>query len=197
MHRLNHAAVLVSRIGMDIGQNLKKKRAMEPQDTAPILVPPTRNRTRTQTEQRLDQLFVLLTRTCAAGIWVLLIAIAVAILLQAIPAMQAFGWRFLITRSWNPVTGREIYGALPMIYGTLVSSAISLSLAVPLGLGTAIFLSEDFLPVPLRDLLVFFSGIAGGHPQCDLWVVGHLCRDSNHQRRGQLALWSPRLVAMV
>jgi phosphate transport system permease protein len=134
---------------------------------------PTRNRTRTKVEKRLDQLFILVTRICAAGVWVLLIAIAMTILLQAIPAMQQFGLRFLISRAWNPVADREIYGALPMIYGTLVSSTLALLIAVPLGLGTAIFLNEDFLPPQVRDVFIFLVELLAAIPSViyGLWGI--------------------------
>ncbi len=134
---------------------------------------PTRNLTRTETEKRLDRIFVIVTRTCAAGMWVLVIAIAIAILLSSIPAMQQFGLGFLVRSNWNPVSGRETYGALPMIYGTLVSSMIALAIAVPLGLGTAIFLNEDFLPRQLRNLLIFLVELLAAIPSViyGLWGI--------------------------
>ena len=134
---------------------------------------PTRNLTRTETEKRLDRIFVIVTRTCAAGMWVLVIAIAMAILLSSIPAMQQFGLGFLVRSNWNPVSGRETYGALPMIYGTLVSSMIALAIAVPLGLGTAIFLNEDFLPRQLRNLLIFLVELLAAIPSViyGLWGI--------------------------
>ncbi len=146
---------------------------MENRDNQPRGNPPTRNRTRTKTEKRLDQLFVLGTRASAVSIWVLLIAIVVTILLQAMPAIQQFGFEFWVTRSWNPVAGREVYGALPMIYGTLVSSTIALLLAMPLGVGTAIFLNEDFLPLPLREVLIFLVELLAAIPSViyGLWGI--------------------------
>jgi phosphate transport system permease protein len=53
---------------------------------------------------------------------------------------EAFGWGFLTSSTWDPVHG--IFGAWPFIYGTLVTSAVALAIAIPLGLGAAIFLSE-------------------------------------------------------
>lgn len=55
-------------------------------------------------------------------------------------AREQFGWRFLITTEWDPVKGA--FGALPFLYGTVVTSALALVIAVPLGLGAAIFLAE-------------------------------------------------------
>ena len=59
-------------------------------------------------------------------------------------ALHKFGWSFLWRQVWDPVA--EDFGALPFIYGTLVSSALALVIAVPLGLGVFIFLSELALP---------------------------------------------------
>jgi phosphate transport system permease protein len=58
----------------------------------------------------------------------------------SIPALREFGFRFLFGTDWDPVAGR--FGALPYIYGTLVTSGIALLLALPAGLGSAVFLSE-------------------------------------------------------
>ncbi|HEY2071005.1 MAG TPA: phosphate ABC transporter permease subunit PstC [Rhizomicrobium sp.] len=55
-------------------------------------------------------------------------------------AMMTYGWGFITGSTWNPVT--EKFGALPAIYGTVVSSAIAMVIAVPLGIGIAIFLTE-------------------------------------------------------
>jgi phosphate transport system permease protein len=55
-------------------------------------------------------------------------------------SIRAFGWSFLTSTQWDPVADR--YGAVPYIYGTLVTSAIALVLAIPIGIGSAIFLAE-------------------------------------------------------
>ena len=77
----------------------------------------------------------------AATIVVLIIALIVYESARgAQPGLRAFGLGFLTGREWDPVTGR--FGAFPYIYGTLVTSAIALALALPVGVGSAIFLSE-------------------------------------------------------
>jgi len=58
------------------------------------------------------------------------------------PSIKAFGFKFLVNSHWNPIT--DEYGALPYIYGTLASSLLALLIAVPLGLGCSIFLSEIY-----------------------------------------------------
>ncbi len=66
-------------------------------------------------------------------------------------SMTAFGFRFFSSSKWDPVT--DSYGALPYIFGTLVSSVLALLLAVPLGVATALFLT-DLAPIPLRQPIV-------------------------------------------
>jgi phosphate transport system permease protein len=65
-------------------------------------------------------------------------------------SMARFGWKFFVGKNWNPVT--EEFGALPCIFGTIISSIIALLIAVPLSLGTAIYLT-DLAPVRLRQPL--------------------------------------------
>ena len=75
-------------------------------------------------------------------------------------SIDKFGWSFLSNSVWDPV--QEIYGALPIIYGTIVSSFLALLLSVPLSIGIAIFLSEvspDWLEKPLSFLVELLAGI--------------------------------------
>jgi phosphate transport system permease protein len=86
------------------------------------------------------------------------------------PALHAFGWRFLWTTEWDPVADK--YGALPYIFGTLVSSALAMLIALPLGIGTAVFLAElaprklASAVAPLIELLAAIPSIVYG-----LWGV--------------------------
>jgi phosphate transport system permease protein len=138
--------------------------------TAGTPTPPS-SRSRTGAEKGLDSFFVGSTLAFAIGIGLLLIAIGLLIFLQSIPALREFGLNFLWTSSWNPV--QEVYGALPMIYGTLVSSFLALLIAVPLGLGTAVFLSEDFIPLKIRTILVFMVELLAAIPSVvyGLWGI--------------------------
>src|SRR6185436_15821984 len=79
-----------------------------------------------------DQTFFQLTRFAAYFVLVLLGAIIVSLFLGALPAFREFGFGFLISQRWNPVT--EQFGALAPIYGTVVTSFIAILIAVPLGL---------------------------------------------------------------
>ncbi|NER79841.1 MAG: phosphate ABC transporter permease subunit PstC [Leptolyngbya sp. SIO1D8] len=130
-------------------------------------------RSRSASEKSFDQFFVGLTVAFAVGTGLLLLAIAIVILVQSVPAIQEFGLKFLWNSAWNPVEGREEYGALPMIYGTLVSSLIALLIAVPLGIGTAIFLSENFIPLKIRTVLVFMVELLAAIPSVvyGLWGI--------------------------
>ncbi len=87
-----------------------------------------------------DVLFRLGTGACALVVLILIVAIFAELIWGSRFAMREFGWRFLINEDWNPV--RSIYGAASVIYGTLVSTAIAMILAVPVGLITALFLVE-------------------------------------------------------
>ena len=91
--------------------------------------------------QRLqDAAFRATTRLFAVGVLVLLGGIVVALAAGSVPAVQKFGLSFLTSDAWNPVT--EKFGALPAIYGTLVTSFIAMIIGIPLALGVAVFLTE-------------------------------------------------------
>ena len=126
---------------------------------------------RSQTEKSLDRGFVWLTRILALAVAAVLLVIAITVAIRAMPAIQNYGMGFLLSSAWNPVN--ESYGALPMIYGTIVSSLIALLLAVPLGIGTAVFLSEDFLPLSVRTPMVFMVELLAAIPSVvyGLWGI--------------------------
>jgi phosphate transport system permease protein len=90
---------------------------------------------------------------------------------DARPAVEEFGLRFLGSQNWN--VGKLEFGALPFIYGTLVSSALALLLAVPTGLAVAIITSEDFLPIWVRSPLGFLVELIAAIPSVivGLWGI--------------------------
>ncbi len=92
----------------------------------------------------LDVGFVRLTLVLAGFAGIILIWVIVQTTEAALPAIRQFGLGFLVTSRWNPV--ENIYGVLPQIYGSLMTSLVALVFAIPLGIGTAIFLTEDFAP---------------------------------------------------
>ncbi|MEM6520252.1 MAG: phosphate ABC transporter permease subunit PstC [Cyanobacteria bacterium P01_D01_bin.71] len=129
------------------------------------------SRSRSGGEKSFDSFFVGLTTAFAIATGVLLLIIAGIILKDAVPAIREFGLGFIFKSAWNPV--ESSYGAWPMIYGTLVSSFIALLIAVPLGLGVAIFLSEDFIPLKIRTVLVFMVELLAAIPSVvyGLWGI--------------------------
>ena len=108
-----------------------------------------------------------------ASVW-LVLALAGGLLLalgwESWAAIRAFGLRFLITSHWDPVAGE--FGALPFIYGTLVSSLLALLIAVPLSLGAAIFLAE-LAPSWVRPPVAFLIEMLAAVPSVvyGLWGI--------------------------
>src|SRR5436190_13161687 len=91
----------------------------------------------------------------------LLLALVSELALSAWPAIQRFGLPFVWTSTWDPVA--EVYGAAPMIFGTIASSLLALLLAVPLALSVAIFLTE-FSPRWLRQPVAFLVELLAAIP---------------------------------
>ncbi len=87
-----------------------------------------------------DQLFRILTAVFAGATVLVLAAMTLQMVRTSAPSLKAFGWGFLTSREWDPVL--DAYGALPYIFGTLASSLVALAIALPVALGTAIYLAE-------------------------------------------------------
>jgi len=107
-----------------------------------------------------DLLFRNLTRLAAFAVLALLAAIIGSLIVGSMPAINAFGFGFLTSSAWNPVT--DEYGALIPIVGTLVTSGIALLIAIPVSFGIAIFLTElspRWLRRPLGIAVELLAGI--------------------------------------
>lgn len=107
-----------------------------------------------------DAAFRHLTRLAAGAVLAILGGIVVALVQGAWPAFSRFGFDFLITESWNPVT--EKFGAIAPIYGTVVTSFIAMVVAVPVGLFIALFLTElcpRWLRRPIGIAIELLAGI--------------------------------------
>jgi len=117
-----------------------------------------------------DKIFYYGTLALAASVLLICFLIVAMLYIGAEPAIHQFGWRFLTTQDWDP--GNDIYSALPFIYGTVVSSLLALFIAVPIGLGTAIFLSE-LAPKWLRTPLSFLVELLAAVPSVvyGLWGI--------------------------
>jgi len=126
---------------------------------------------RSPLEKTLDKGFKWLTLALAISIGLILISIALIILKGAYPAILQFNIGFFTNSNWNPVN--DEYGVLAVVYGTLVSALISLVIAIPLGVGAAVFLSEDFIPENIRTVLVFLVELLAAIPSVvyGLWGI--------------------------
>ena len=96
-----------------------------------------------------DTRFRLLTGAAAVSVLLVFAGLIVSLTEAAMPAIKAFGLDFFTTETWNAVTNH--FGALASIYGTIMSSLLAMLIAVPVGIGIAIFLTE-ICPRPLRRL---------------------------------------------
>jgi phosphate transport system permease protein len=108
---------------------------------------------------RGDIVFRLLTQVSAILVLIILGAIFASLIAGAALALQTFGFNFFITEAWNPVT--EKFGALAPIGGTLITSFIAMLIAVPIGLGVAIFLTELCPPRLRRPIGIAIELLAG------------------------------------
>ncbi|HVY56843.1 MAG TPA: phosphate ABC transporter permease subunit PstC [Xanthobacteraceae bacterium] len=107
-----------------------------------------------------DMGFRYLTRIAAFLVLIILGGVMLALAIGAWPALQTFGFNFLVEERWNPVT--EHFGALAPIYGTLVTSFIAMLIAVPVGLLITIFLTElcpTWLRRPIGIAIELLAGI--------------------------------------
>jgi phosphate transport system permease protein len=107
-----------------------------------------------------DTAFRHLTRAAAIGVLVLLSGVMFSLISGSIPALRTFGFSFFISERWNPVT--ENFGALPAIYGTVITSFIAMLIAVPVGLMIAFFLTElcpQWLRRPIGIAIELLAGI--------------------------------------
>jgi phosphate transport system permease protein len=107
-----------------------------------------------------DAAFQQVTRAAAIIVLLLLSGVIISLVQGSIPALRTFGFGFLISERWNPVT--EIFGALPAIYGTIITSLIAMLIAVPVGLMIAFFLTElcpQLLRRPIGIAIELLAGI--------------------------------------
>jgi phosphate transport system permease protein len=117
-----------------------------------------------------DNSFATLMLICACSIFVIVLFIFWILIKNSHLSQVAFGWKFFTREAWDPVSGD--FGALPFIYGTLMTSLVALAMAVPLALGVAIFLTE-LCPRPLRAPISFLSELLAAIPSVvyGLWAV--------------------------
>jgi phosphate transport system permease protein len=117
-----------------------------------------------------DFLFAFLTLLAAISIIGLFSFLLYELIKASLPAIKAFGASFLLSSNWDPVA--DVFGAGPFIFGTITSSLLALTIAVPLSMGIAIYLSQ-FAPSALKNLLGFLIELLAAIPSVvyGLWGI--------------------------
>jgi phosphate transport system permease protein len=121
----------------------------------------------------LAESFQLITGIGAFMVIVLFSCLIFSLLSGSTEAFKTFGLNLITQMEWNPVEGREKYGLLAPIWGTLYSSFLALSLAIPVAIGMATFLQQDILPKKLRTGFIFAIEILAAIPSVvyGLWGI--------------------------
>jgi phosphate transport system permease protein len=117
-----------------------------------------------------DQAFYGAMLACAISLLAIVALIVLELVVRSKLSLHAFGWHFFWSTHWDPVAGD--FGALPFIYGTVVSSLLALVIAVPLSLGVAVFTTE-MCPKPLRGTISFLTELLAAIPSVvyGLWAI--------------------------
>lgn len=117
-----------------------------------------------------DRVFRSAITACGLSVLALLVLIVYELVSRSSLSWHAFGFKFFATSDWDPA--HEQFGALPFIYGTLVSSLVALIIAVPLSVGVAVFTTE-MCPRALRGPLSFFVELLAAIPSViyGLWAI--------------------------
>jgi phosphate transport system permease protein len=110
-----------------------------------------------------DVSFYWITRACAISVLLILGGIILSLVIGALPAAKEYGLAFLWTQRWAPSADPPVLGALGPMYGTLVTSSIAMLIAIPVGLGIAIFLTE-LCPLWLRRPIGIAIELLAGIP---------------------------------
>src|SRR6185312_2874194 len=116
-----------------------------------------------------DDIAYVITLTCALTILAITALLVFELYKNSAVPRHQFGWSFLVTTTWDPVAGQ--FGALPFIYGTVVTSALALLMAIPLGVGAAIFLAE-LAPMTISNALTFLIELLAAVPRVIFGLLG-------------------------
>ena len=108
-----------------------------------------------------DHVFSSAMLACGLSLLAVVVLIVIELVLQSKLSIHAFGLKFFKGTNWDPVAGD--FGALPFIYGTIVSSFVALVIAIPLSLGVAVFITE-MCPKPLRGTISFMTELLAAIP---------------------------------
>ena len=117
-----------------------------------------------------DRIFEIASAFLAFAVLALALLLFAVLLRESLPAIRKFGASFLYSRTWDPVDDR--YGALPFLYGTLITSFLAILMAVPLSVGAAIFIN-DFAPPWLKNPVAFLAELLAAIPSViyGLWGI--------------------------
>jgi len=116
-----------------------------------------------------DDVAYVITLTCALTILAITALLIFELFRNSALPREKFGWSFLAGSTWDPVVGQ--YGALPFIYGTVVTSALALLMGIPLGVGAAIFLAE-LAPTKISNGLTFLIELLAAVPSVIFGLIG-------------------------
>ena len=127
-------------------------------------------RIRDKSSRLADGAFHLAMLACGVAVLALVGLIIYELITKGSLAWHAFGWKFFFTRDWDPVNDQ--FGALPFVYGTVVSSILALIISVPLAVGVAVFITE-MSPRWLRAPLAFTTELLAAIPSViyGLWAI--------------------------
>ncbi len=145
------------------------------QDCAPMSASPSSDpfvlRRRPLQERLIDGGFRQLSVALASIVGLVLLGILLTVFGGSWQAMTTYGLSFITTSDWDPTGDR--YGAFTAIYGTIVSSLLALLIAVPLGVGTAIFITENLIPLRVRQVLGVMVELLAAIPSVvlGLWAI--------------------------
>jgi phosphate transport system permease protein len=131
--------------------------------------PPAKAQSFLRRLQTGEELAYLIALTAAAAIFVITALVFYELFAQSGLSRHKFGWDFLLSSTWDPVAGN--FGALPFIYGTVVTSVMALVLAVPQGIGAAIFLAE-MAPLRISNGLTFLIELLAAVPSVIYGLLG-------------------------
>jgi phosphate transport system permease protein len=102
----------------------------------------------------------------SSSLLVIIIAAGIVLSLAAgsVPAFKEFGLKFISANKWDPTEGREVYGALPFIAGTLITSFFALIICIPLSFSTSLFIAEYFRDTRMAGILSSMIDLLAGIP---------------------------------
>jgi phosphate transport system permease protein len=116
-----------------------------------------------------DEVAYVVTFICAASVILVTALLVFELYVNSAAPRAKFGWNFLTSSVWDPSAGQ--FGALPFVYGTLVTSGLALLFGIPLGVGAAIFLAE-LAPPRISDALTFLIELLAAVPSVIIGLLG-------------------------